>query len=75
MGVDQGPGQPLVHENDPDPGTLLDDASSSPKIQRRHTTSPVLTTATLQMTPSQPQGDDKREKDGEVESPTRRSRE
>jgi hypothetical protein len=61
--------RPLVHENDPDPGTPLDDASSSPKSETSHTTSPVLSTATLQTTPSPPPSDDKREKDGEVESP------
>ena len=61
--------RPLGHENDPDPGTPLDDASSSSKSEASHTTSPVLSTATLQTTPSPPPSDDKREKDGEIESP------
>ncbi|KAI0002249.1 hypothetical protein BJV74DRAFT_43051 [Russula compacta] len=61
--------RPLVHENDPDPGTPLDDACSSSKSDASHTTSPVLSTATLQTTPSPPPSDDKREKDGDAESP------
>ncbi|KAI0302312.1 hypothetical protein B0F90DRAFT_204770 [Multifurca ochricompacta] len=61
--------QPPLHENDPDPGTPLDDASSSSKSDASHTTSPVLSTATLQTTPSPPPSDNKREKDGEGEPP------
>jgi hypothetical protein len=62
--------RPPVHENDPDPGTPLDDAYSSSKSEASHTTSPVLSTATLQTTPSPPPSEDKREKDGDVESPS-----
>jgi hypothetical protein len=61
--------RPPVHENDPDPGTPPDDACSSSKSDASHTTSPVLSTATLQTTPSPPPSDDKREKGGEAESP------
>ncbi len=61
--------RPPVHENDPDPGTPLDDTCSSSKSDASHTTSPVLSTATLQTTPSPPPSDDKREKDGDAESP------
>ena len=60
---------PPVHDSELDPGTPLDDASSSSKSEASHTTSPVLSTATLQTTPSPPPSDDKREKDGEAESP------
>ncbi|KAI9452812.1 hypothetical protein F5148DRAFT_496468 [Russula earlei] len=61
--------RPPAHGNDPDPGTPLDDACSSSKSDASHTTSPVLSTATLQTTPSPPPSDDKREKDGDAESP------
>ncbi|KAH9032584.1 hypothetical protein EDB85DRAFT_1203388 [Lactarius pseudohatsudake] len=60
---------PPARESDLDPGTPPDDASSSSKSDASHTTSPVLSTATLQTTPSPPPSDDKREKDGEAESP------
>jgi hypothetical protein len=62
--------RPPVHDNDPDPGTPLDDAYSSSKSEASHTTSPVLSTATLQTTPSPPPSDDKREKEGDAESPS-----
>jgi len=63
--------RPPMHENnDPDPGTPVDDACSSSKSETSHTTSPVLSTATLQTTPSPPPSDDKREKDGDAESPS-----
>ncbi|KAI0262176.1 hypothetical protein BC834DRAFT_400421 [Gloeopeniophorella convolvens] len=61
--------RPMGHENEPDPGTPTDDASSSSKSDASHTTSPVLSTATLQTTPSPPPSDDKREKEGDVDSP------
>ena len=61
--------RPPVHENDQDPGTPLDDTCSSSKSDASHTTSPVLSTATLQTTPSPPPSDDKREKDGDADSP------
>jgi hypothetical protein len=61
--------RPPAHENEPDPGTPLDDACSSSKSDASHTTSPVLSTATLQTTPSPPPSDDKREKDLDAESP------
>jgi hypothetical protein len=62
--------RPPAHENDPDPGTPVDDAYSSSKSEASHTTSPVLSTATLQTTPSPPPSEDKRERDGDAESPT-----
>jgi hypothetical protein len=61
--------RPPAHENEPDPGTPLDDACSSSKSDASHTTSPVLSTATLQTTPSPPPSDEKREKDPDSESP------